>query len=323
MNLTSLALPLTLLLVGAGIISLGVGAVVALRAMNAMGERINRFVETPDSSPEAPPDAHGFGLTRFRRRFNDAFAVLNSEGMQRKLVAAHWSITVSEYWFVRIGATLLAFVLGLLIFRSIVPGVGVAVLAYLVPGVLLFRSIHARQRLFQAQLIDALTLIRGAVASGYSFQQALNVVIQEMSPPTSDEFRQVRREVELGVPLSRALENMAARMESDDFNLVVTVVLTNIQLGGNLTTILNVVMETIRERLALFSEIRALTAYANFASYLLTLLPFVTVVILAVMSPVYWRQLFEPGATRIVLIYALCSLVVGNVVLRRVGRVRV
>jgi tight adherence protein B len=151
----------------------------------------------------------------------------------------------------------------------------------------------------------------------------LNVVIQEMSPPTAEEFRQVRREVELGMPLSRALENMAERMESDDFNLVVTVVLTNLQLGGSLTTILNVVMETIRERIALFSEIRALTAYANFASYLLTLLPFVTVVILAVMSPLYWERLFEPGATRYALIYAICSLLVGTVNLRRIGKVRV
>jgi tight adherence protein B len=243
--------------------------------------------------------------------------------MQHRLIAANWSITVSEFGVLRIGATLLAFMLGLLIFRGILPGAGFAVLAYLVPGFLLFRGIQARRRQFQMQLIDALTLIRGAVASGYSFQQSLSVVIQELSPPTSDEFRQVRREVELGMPLSRALENMAERMESDDFNLVVTVVLTNLQLGGSLTTILNVVMETIRERIALFSEIRALTAYANFASYLLTLLPFVTVVILAVMSPLYWERLFEPGATRYVLIYALCSLLVGNVMLRRIGKVRV
>jgi len=133
----------------------------------------------------------------------------------------------------------------------------------------------------------------------------------------------VRREVELGIPLSRALESLAARMESEDFNLVVIVLIINMQIGGNLTAILNVVMKTIRERIALFSEIRALTAYANFAGYLLTLLPFVTVVILAVLSPVYWRQLLEPGATRIALIYALCSLLVGNVLLRRVGRLKV
>jgi tight adherence protein B len=322
LDFTSVGIAAILVIVGAGILGLAIGAVYAVRAANGLDDRITQFVESP-AAPSGSQEASASALSRLRRQFNSAFGALRSEVMQRKLIAGNWSITVSEFWFIRIGAALLSFMLGLLIFRSFLPGAGLAVLAYIVPGVLLFRSIQARQRLFQAQLIDALTLIRGAVSAGYSFQQSLNVVIQEMGPPTSDEFRQVRREVELGMPLGRALENMAYRMESDDFNLVVTVVLTNLQLGGNLTTILNVVMETIRERIALFSEIRALTAYANFASYLLTLLPFATVVILAILSPLYWKRLFEPGPTRFVLIYAVCSLVVGNVLLRRIGRVRV
>jgi len=323
LDFTTIVLAITILAAGAGIIGLLIGAAVALRATRDVDDRIHQFIESPASSPEAPQEASASALARARRRFNNVFAALGSEEMQHKLIAANWPVTVSEYWFMRIGAALLAFMLALLVFRTILPGIGVAVLAYLVPGVLLFRSLQARRRLFQTQLLDALTLIRGAVAAGYSFQQSLNVVVQEMAPPTSEEFRQVRREVELGMPLSRALENMAARMDNDDFNLVVTVVLTNMLLGGNLTTILNVVMETIRERIALFSEIRALTAYANFASYLLTLLPFVTVVILAILSPVYWRQLLDPGVTRVVLIYAACSLVVGNIVLRRIGRMKV
>jgi len=323
LDFTTVVLAITILTAGAGIIGLLIGAAVALRAASGMDDRIHQFIESPASSPAEAQEASASALARTRRRLNKVFAVLDSEEMQHKLIAANWPVTVGEYWFMRIGAALLAFMLALLVFRTLLPGIGVAVLAYLVPGVLLFRSLQARRRLFQTQLLDALTLIRGAVAAGYSFQQSLNVVVQEMGPPTSDEFRQVRREVELGMPLSRALENMARRMESDDFNLVVTVVLTNMLLGGNLTTILNVVMETIRERIALFSEIRALTAYANFASYLLTLLPFVTVVILAVLSPVYWRQLLDPGVTRVVLIYAVCSLVVGNIILRSIGRMRV
>lgn len=323
MDLSAVALIVAVAIAGMGLIGLGLGAVLLLRGSDRLTERIDRFVRTPKTTLSALDEPAPSALTRFRSGFNNVFAVLDSEEMRRKLVAGNWSITVTEYWFVRLGAALLGFMAGLLIFRSILPGVGLAVLAYLIPGVLLFRSIQARQRLFQSQLLDALTLIRGAVAAGYSFQQSLNVVIQEMRPPTSDEFRQVRREVELGMPLSRALESMAARMESDDFNLVVIVLITNMQIGGNLTTILTVVMKTIRERIALFSEIRALTAYANFAGYLLTLLPFLTLVILALLSPLYWERLFEPGATRVVLIYAVCSLVVGNILLRRMGRLKV
>lgn len=170
-------------------------------------------------------------------------------------------------------------------------------------------------------MIDSLTLIRGAIGAGYSFQQSLNVVIQEMDSPTSEEFRRVRKEVELGLPLNRALSNMASRMESDDFNLVATVVIINSQVGGNLSTILNVVVDTIRQRVYLFSELRSLTAYANFAGYLLTLLPFFTIAVLSILSPIYWKQLLEPGITRFVLIYAALSLIVGNILLRRIAKI--
>lgn len=323
MDLATVAVPLTILIVGAGILALAIGAIMALRGASRVDARLNQFVATPALTPSRAAEATPSALSRFRRQFNSALAVLDSQEMERQLTAARWPISVSEFWFIRFSAGVLAFMLGILITRNILIGLGAGILAYLVPGILLVGGIRARQRQFQSQLIDALTLIRGAVSAGYSFQQSLNVVIQEMRPPMSEEFQQIRREVELGMPLGTALENMAGRMESDDFNLVVTVLLTNMEIGGNLTAILTVVMDTIRERLALFGEIRALTAYARFAGWLLTLLPFATVVIIALLSPVYWRQLFQPGATRFALIYALCSMVLGNIVLRRVAKVDV
>lgn len=324
-----MSLPLTLIVVGIGIVGLIIGVYLASQGRREMNERIQYFVQ-PTSlvsslvlNPSLPEQEGDTSLTRFRRQFNRVFAILNSEEMQRKLIAANWRVTVSEYLFLRFGIATLSFLLGLLIFRNIFPGIGLAVLAYIIPGFFVFRSVQKRQKLFQSQLLDTLTLIRGAVGAGYSFQQALNVIVQEMASPTSDEFRQVRKEVELGLPLARALTNMANRMESDDFLFVVTVVNINAQVGGNLTVILNVVIETIRQRIYLFSEMRSLTAYASFAGYLLTLMPFATIAALAVLSPGYWEQLFQPGFTRYVLIYAAGSLIIGNIILRRISHVEV
>ena len=318
---------LIILAIGIGIIGLAIGSYITLRGDNDVNTRIEQFIGKPSiaSSSSVPlsEDENDTWINRFRRQFNLLFSVFNSGDMQRKLIAGNWPITVSEYLFIQAGSTILTFLLGLLLFRSVFPGIGLAILAYAIPGYLLFRSVQVRQRLFQNQLIDSLTLIRGAVEAGLSFEQSLNVVIQEMSPPTSDEFRQVRREIRLGLPLSRALSNMASRMESDDFNIVVSVVNINMQVGGSLSTILNVVIETIRQRMYLLGEVRSLTAYANFAGYLLTLLPIITIATLSILSPMYWEQLLEPGITRYILIYAACSLAIGNVVLRRIAKVKV
>ncbi len=326
-------MPLVIFAILSGIIILAVGSYIAFQGNGEVNERISQFIEVTPSSSTSPTvpssslslseDEENTLLSRFRHQFNLLFAGLNSEEMQRKLVAANWPITVSEFLFIRFGATILAFIFGLIILGSIFPGVGLGALAYSIPGFLLFRGIQARQKLFQSQLIDSLTLIRGAVEAGFSFEQSLNVVIQEMGSPTSEEFRQVRREVGLGLPLSRAFSNMASRMESDDFYLVVTVVNINMQIGGSLSTILNVVIDTIRQRVFLFSELRSLTAYANFAGYLLSLLPVVTIAALSILSPLYWEQLLRPGITRYILIYAACSVVVGNVLMRRISKIQV
>lgn len=323
MSFETVALPLTILIAGGGILSLTIGTIVAIRGSSRVDERLGRFITPPTATRAQSGDTAASGLSQARERVNSALAALDSEEMERRLTAARWQITVGEFWMIRIAAAILAFMLAILIARGILIGLGVALVAYLVPGILLARGIKARQRRFEAQMIDALTLIRGAVAAGYSFQQSLSVVIQELPAPMSEEFQQVRREVELGVPLATALQNMSERMESADFNLVVTVVITNMEIGGNLTTILTVVMNTIRERLALFGEIRALTAYATFAGYVLTLLPPITVVALALLSPVYWKQLLQPGGTRIMLIYAVCSIIAGNIMMRRIARVDV
>ena len=323
MESTILTPPIFLLVIGIGVIGLIFGSYLLFKGDGDVSDRLKNFVEAPAQSQHEVKPGSNVLFSRLRSRFNLAFGILNSDEMQRKLIAANWQITVSEYFFIRVGVIFLSFTFGFFIFRNIWPGLGLATLAFITPGFLLFRSIEARQKQFQKQLIDSLTLIRGAVEAGYSFLQSLNVVIQEMDSPTSEEFRQVRKEVELGLPLSRALVNMANRMESDDFYMVVTAININTQVGGSLSTILGVVIETIRQRIALLGELRSITSYARYASYMLTLLPFVTVALISVISPGYVERLFEPGITRYILFYAVASLIVGNIVLRKLASLNI
>jgi len=171
--------------------------------------------------------------------------------------------------------------------------------------------------------MDVLVLITGAVRAGYSFLQSLDVVVQEMKPPVSEEFRRVRREVSLGLPLSRALTNLHARMQNEDLYLVLTAVNINSHVGGNLATMLEVVTNTIRDRIRLFSEIRALTSQQRFSGYMLSLLPFIVIAILFVVSPDYISRLFQPGIMLCIPIGALIFVLMGNIVIQLMSRMDV
>ena len=198
-----------------------------------------------------------------------------------------------------------------------------ALLSYILPGFFLQRAIIGRRNQFERQLVDVLVLMTGAVRAGYSILQALDVVVEEMKPPASDEFRRVRREIGLGIPLAQALTNLTNRMENDDLYLVVTAIKINTQVGGNMATMLEAVTHTIRERIALFAEIRALTSQQRYASYALTLLPFIVAGLLFILNPEYISRIFEPGPILCIPFGALILVLIGNIWIRRMTKIEV
>jgi len=305
------------------------GGVAFMSVMNVMmsrddvTERIGTYAFIPDLAPQREGDRRRNALIRMRLRLNTMLSSLSSEELSLRLASANWPITETEYIVIRVGATILGLVVGGLLFRSIFSGVGFAIIAYLIPAVMLQRSIYNRRLKFEKQLVDVLVLVKGAVRAGYSFLQALDVVVQEMRAPASEEFRRVRREVGLGLPLSQALTNLHARMENDDLYLVVTAVNINSQVGGNLTTMLEAVTNTIRERVRLFSEIRALTSQQRYSSYLLTVLPFIVAAVLFILNPDYIGRLFQPGIYICIPIGAVILVLIGNIVIRLISRIDV
>ncbi|MEJ5201630.1 MAG: type II secretion system F family protein, partial [Anaerolineales bacterium] len=148
-------------------------------------------------------------------------------------------------------------------------------------------------------------------------------VVSELPAPASEEFDRVKREIQLGLPLGQALLNLSTRMESDDLHMVVTAVIINNQVGGNLSTMLTAVTETIRARIQLFGEVRALTSYARYTSTFLTLLPLITALIIYFINPTYFDKAFTSPITQTIFAVAGINVILGNIWLRRIARVRV
>lgn len=319
-NMLILILIVAIALGGIGLL---IGLVLIVFGRSDVGERINQYVDQTSSAKNQSNTRQHTQISRFRYQLNLALSMFNSEEFQMKLTSANWQITDTEFHLLRFSISVIMLLIGYWISGSFIAAAALAIITFMIPGFLLFQAVQRRQRKFQDQMIDSLTLIQGAVRAGASFLQSLDVVVDEMAAPTSEEFRRVRKEVELGLPLSQALQNLANRMESDDLYLVVSAITINMQIGGNLTVILESVTDTIRNRIYLFGEIRSLTSYARYTSYLLSILPFLTALVLIILSPTYFEQMLQPGLTRYILIYALISLILGNIVLRQVSKIDV
>lgn len=92
---------------------------------------------------------------------------------------------------------------------------------------------------FNTQLGEALSLMTNALRSGFSFLQAVEVISREMPSPIADEFSRFLNETRLGITTEEGLRNLTTRVPNSDLDLVVTSVLIQRQVGGNLTEILD------------------------------------------------------------------------------------
>jgi tight adherence protein B len=130
-------------------------------------------------------------------------------------------------------------------------------------------------------------------------------------------------EVRLGLSLEDALFNLAERMENDDLQIVVTAVIINNRVGGNLTTVLESTVNTIRDRQQLQGEIRSLTAYARYVGNFLSMLPFLLGIVIFVINRSYFDTVGTSFLTQILFFVALMGIILGNIWIRQIVNIKV
>jgi tight adherence protein B len=123
------------------------------------------------------------------------------------------------------------------------------------------------------QLADAIGALTAAVRSGMSVPQAIAYAMREAGSPVRAELGRVVADIEVGVPLGEAIDAWAERSMSRDVQLVAGALDLHRRSGGDLPAVLDQVAATIRERVAVGREVRALTAQARLSGWILGVLP--------------------------------------------------
>jgi len=121
----------------------------------------------------------------------------------------------------------------------------------------------------------------------------MDLIAKEMKPPVSIEFFKTIAEIRLGSSTETALLNMGKRSQSSDLDLVITAVLIQRQVGGNLAQILDTIGNTINDRIKMKREIKTLTAQGRLSSYILGALPFLLAALVLVLNPNYMDPVFD------------------------------
>jgi tight adherence protein B len=191
-----------------------------------------------------------------------------------RLESAGSQLNASEWLLVHTGIMLAAGFLGTLIGGGSL-GIGLLFLGFGAIGPWFYLGFRRRRRFkaFASHLPDTLQLMSGSLSAGLSLAQSVDTIVNEGVEPIASEFRRVLVETRLGVSLEVALQGVAERFQSKDFEWVVMAINIQRRVGGNLAELLDTVAGTIREREYMRRQVAALAAEGKLSAYVLGGLP--------------------------------------------------
>jgi tight adherence protein B len=174
------------------------------------------------------------------------------------------------------------------------PGLALAAILAAAPVVVLFLLRERRSRALSEQLPEALDMMARSLRAGHALTGAFQLVANEMPAPINVEFARAFEEQRLGMPLERAVREMAARAPTNgDLKIFAVSTVIQKETGGNLAEILDNISRTIRDRYKFYGKLRALTAESKMSAWVVSLMPLALAAFLTATQPKYMVRLVD------------------------------
>ena len=212
---------------------------------------------------------------------------------------------------------------GLILTQSMAMAAMAAVFGIVLPTVIIKIMDKNRSKKFCQQLVDALMVLSSSLKGGLSLIQAIEVLVEEMPAPISQEFALVLRENKIGVAMDESLERLNKRIKSEELNLVITAIDIARETGGNLTEPFQKLMLTMRERDKLIGKVKTLTLQAKLQGIIMSLMPIAFGVVVYYTNPSFFMIMLRSEIGRTLLMAAGALQVVVAFLLWKLSQVEV
>jgi len=252
---------------------------------------------------------------------NVKFSEKHDKKLEIELMKSDIPITIEELLVVKIlTSTAFAF-LAFSFLQNFIIVILVFILIWNLPKVIISNRKKERVKAFNEQLNEGIMIISNSLKAGYSFLQAIASVSEETKNPFSKEFKKLLKEMSLGISEEIALKNMLTRMDSEDLRLIINAILIQKDIGGNLSEILDIIANTIRERQKIQNELKTLTAQGRLSGIIVMLIPFLLGVTIYFSNKEYMMLLFTTPIGLVMVITAFVNQIVGLIIIRKIIKI--
>lgn len=277
------------------------------------------------------PDQGGATGTTFslRKRASISFGGINlvSTNLVQQwttdLERAGLTLNTREYFILRVIVAIVAAAITLFLVPFPPAALATAAVGFFAVGFWVKRRMGGRTHKLEAQLVELLQMLASGLRAGFGLIQALEGSADQLPAPLSTEVRRTLRDIAMGASIEQALGAMNDRVGSADFDIVITAILIQRSVGGNLAEILDNVAHTMRERERIRGEIRTLTSQQRLTGYVIGGIPIGLGIIFALISPEFTGLLITTSLGRIMLGGAVIMEAMGFFVISRIVNIEV
>ncbi|HSV02905.1 MAG TPA: type II secretion system F family protein [Phenylobacterium sp.] len=172
------------------------------------------------------------------------------------------------------------------------------------------------------QLPQALEIIVRSLEAGHPVPTAVSLVGREMPDPIGSEFGMASDEIAYGATLEQAIGRMSERCQHPDVDLFAATIRLQERAGGNLTGLLKLNANTVRDRHKMRLKIKAASSEGRASAMILTAAPFCAMGFIMISNPHFYGDVINEPVVKYGLIGLGVWLAIGNMVMRRMINMR-
>ena len=310
----------TLILISAGLFGYAMAYMIVFSLKKdeiAVTERVKKLISRETDQASKPQDGSG----RRIRLWNSSRSFA-SDRLRGDLQSAGILMRPEEFL---IGWMLLAAVPMLLIMiitSNTALALVVALIGAILPPIIVSRAKEKRLELFSKQLGEALPVIGNSLRSGFTFQQSMENVYNNMPDPLAYEFGKAIREMQYGMPFDEAVTRLGERMQNKDLDLLVSAVIIQGRVGGNLAELIDIIGDTIKDRIKLQRDVKTMTGAGKLSGIILGLLPVGLMAFLSILNPDYLSGFVSSSMGMVMLAVGMLMEIIGFTIILKMTNIK-
>jgi tight adherence protein B len=228
------------------------------------------------------------------------------------------TVLIFLYVIIPLASGILFFV----ITKKLIITVPVVIFSFFIPLFIIKQLDANRRKKFVVQLIDGLMIVNSCLKAGLTLIQAFETLVDETSPPISQEFSLLVREVKMGVPFEEAIKHLDKRMPSEEMTLISSAILVARETGGDLTKVFVRLIDTIRDRLRLKEMISTFTLQARAQAFIISLLGPLFFIVVRKFRPDHFDIMIQTEIGRVLIVVAIILQILGILFIFLFGRIK-